>query len=700
MLRAAGKPVAAALRGCWRAERAAGVLRTPRQARRPVTTGFGLALWLFTLGLWSCGGSAGQTAPPADGFCRGGERKGLPCTDMGQNGTGCPSGTCFAGVALNPDEVRAIMELAARALDRELVVAVTDRRGVVLGVGTKFTGDFDYDATCNVGPCPAVESGCPPEPTPVSDCRAVDLAVQLARTAAFFSADQTPLTSRSVRFLSGEHFPPGVMNTASAALFGIENTNRGCSFDIRVNPIEALIPRAKSLPAVLRQRRGEPPLRCDASIALGDDTARCGCTTGIATLPGAVPIFRTNPRLTGNPFQMAGGIGVVLRGVEIQCDPVAAFDSSSILRLDGNNPDFTLMELAARAYAGDDTGLPNLTPHGLKSVCQSDLVDKPPCCSDAPPCDFDILPTRQPPFDPVIFLDGIAIPEVGNPSVPAGTGTFAGISSFIVDPNTLNPADPLDSAQPLPIGWLVPPTSSSPGAAPLSAGDVQDIIENAYDDASQIRAAIRLPLQARTQMILAVSDTDDTLLGLFRMNDATVFSIDVAVAKSRNVAWFSSPDIDPLDAMDCPGVDTCREPAAFPPGTAITNRTLSFGAQPFFPSGIEGSLRGFPPPFAPGPFRRAFIYDSANTCTNGQELANGKQNGIVFFPGSAPLYGNATLIGGFGVSGDGVEQDDLVTFGGVSGTPSFEAAARIRADQLKVRGVRLPYLKFNRRPEQ
>ena len=72
------------------------------------------------------------------------------------------------------------------------------------------------------------------------------------------------------------------------------------------------------------------------------------------------------------------------------------------------------------------------------------------------------------------------------------------------------------------------------------------------------------------------------------------------------------------------------------------------------------------------------------------------QNGIVFFPGSAPLYNQAgTLIGGFGVSGDGVDQDDVVTF---AGRTDFAAPQALRADQFFVRGVRLPYQKFNRNP--
>jgi len=73
------------------------------------------------------------------------------------------------------------------------------------------------------------------------------------------------------------------------------------------------------------------------------------------------------------------------------------------------------------------------------------------------------------------------------------------------------------------------------------------------------------------------------------------------------------------------------------------------------------------------------------------------QSGVVFFPGSAPLYRNGQLVGGLGVSGDGVEQDDYVTAGGALG---FEAPMERRADQIVLRGVRLPYWLFPRNPEQ
>jgi len=224
---------------------------------------------------------------------------------------------------------------------------------------------------------------------------------------------------------------------------------------------------------------------------------------------------------------------------------------------------------------------------------------------------------------------------------------------------------------PEPDGWLVGPNAGSA----LSAGDVENIIMNPQSLAEQTRAQIRLPITF-THMAISVADLDGTILGLYRMPDSTIFSIDVAATKARNVVYFSGPNPDP---DDLPGV---------PIGTAVTNRTVGFGAQPFFPSGIDNT--------PPGPFIDLFNLDSANPCTQGHQPGNPNQSGVVFFPGSAPLYRNGVMVGGLGVSGDGVEQDDYVTSGGAQG---FDAPDAIRADQIFIRGVRLPYWKFPRDPE-
>src|SRR5260370_6992031 len=89
-----------------------------------------------------------------------------------------------------------------------MVIAVVDRRGKVLGVFRKpnapntVLGNFSIMEDAN------------------------DVAISLARTGAFFSNNQAPLTSRTVRFISGIHLPPGVTNQPPADPYGIETTNR------------------------------------------------------------------------------------------------------------------------------------------------------------------------------------------------------------------------------------------------------------------------------------------------------------------------------------------------------------------------------------------------------------------------------------------------------------------------------------------
>ena len=138
---------------------------------------------------------------------------------------------------------------------------------------------------------------------------------------------------------------------------------------------------------------------------------------------------------------------------------------------------------------------------------------------------------------------------------------------------------------------------------------------------------------------------------------------------------------------------------------------------PRFPEGIDGAPPGpfsqlnddpfgtsrttglqVGPPLPASAYQSVVGYDSFNPGTNFHQTGNIlNQNGIVFFPGSAPLYRAGLLAGGFGVSGDGVDQDDVTTIAGQSG---FDVPATIlRADQVYVRGIHLPYQKTNRNPE-
>ena len=265
----------------------------------------------------------------------------------------------------------------------------------------------------------------------------------------------------------------------------------------------------------------------------------------------------------------------------------------------------------------------------------------------------------------VVVIDGINLPFVNNTSRPSGFAAGSADGAYDVAA--------VASAGPPPEDYIVAPANGPVGG--LTAAEVTSIVDKAIATANIERAMIRLPLGQRAKFAIAVADLDGKIIALNRMPDATVFSIDVAVAKARNLIYFASTSVDP---QDLPGV---------PSGTAVTNRTISFGAQPLFPPGIDGS--------GPGPFFNLYKYDTANPCTNGHQPTNPNQSGIVFFPGSVPLYKNGVLVGALGISGDGVEQDDYDSGQAYVG---FEPPASKMADQVLINGVRLPYLKYPRDP--
>jgi uncharacterized protein GlcG (DUF336 family) len=506
--------------------------------------------------------------------------------------------------SLTQSDVGMIVEAAAQTADSDgMSIAVVDRLGNILAVWQ--------------GPsAPVTSAGNYGNMVPTGD-----LAVSLARTAAFFSNDQAPLSSRTVRYISGIHFPPGISNAPNAALYGIESTNRGCL--ISSNYIAGQqIPPAVSID-------GSPdPLGVITGKADSMDSHPS------AVNPGGVPIFKSG--------HAVGGIGIA--GVPLDVAEYVAYAAASMIAMGG--PD----------TATDQIGFLPLPAPGA------------------------------------VVIDGIAVPFVDNTSPPSDLTPASGPfnSSFYV-------IAPVASAGPPPDGYLVGPTDGPAGG--LTSAQVSAIITNAVNTANTTRAVIRLPSESRARMTIAVSDLDGTIIGLYRMHDATVFSVDVAASKARNMSYFDGPN---RSSADLPGV---------PIGTAVTNRTVSFGAMPLYPPGIDGT--------SPGPFFDLFMQDMANPCTQGAEPPGPpgpntaqNQSGIVFFPGSEPLYVGGVLAGGLGVSGDGVEQDDYVSDGGtcsagpgacVNGCPSgavncFAAPPAIRADQILIQGVRLPYLSFPRNP--
>jgi uncharacterized protein GlcG (DUF336 family) len=225
--------------------------------------------------------------------------------------------------------------------------------------------------------------------------------------------------------------------------------------------------------------------------------------------------------------------------------------------------------------------------------------------------------------------------------------------------------------------------SSMPGPVKLTADDVTTLITQSVAMAKVTRAAIRLPIGVPARMQVGVTDLDGTVLGVFRTNDATMFSLDIVVQKGRTVTAFSDPG-QPLghQLRESLGVGANRD-------IAFTTRTIGFLAQPFYPPGIDGT--------SPGPLLHVQLdlFKMQPTTPPCAPSVDGNGNGITAFPGSTPLYKSGTLVGGLGISGDGVDQDDYVANAGAAG---YLPDPSIRADQIEYRGTTLPFFKFPRQP--
>jgi uncharacterized protein GlcG (DUF336 family) len=624
--------------------------------------------------------------------------------------TAPPPGTPPAD-QLNYDVPLLLARAAASVQLNNAIIAIVDRNGTILGV--------------------RVESGVSPLITknPTNLVFAIDGAVSLARTGAFFGNDTAPLTSRTIQDISQTtmtqrevdsnpdvpdpggnstaygpgfvapvgikgHFPPGIMYTPQVDLFQIEGTNRdtysnatGTRFNVPVK----YMPESQYVPPKPFPVQPASPFKGNlvAPASYGQVTGilPTAQSRGIGTLPGGLPIYKNN--------FLVGGIGVFFPGTTGYATEENSKLNTPLVR-DPHKIDLSdaaefmaLVAVGGSSKAGFPIGAVNGAP--------------------ALPLGFVGEPVGR------IDLAGITLDTFG----PHGLEGLKNLLNFGATLGAGNPNDgvnyPVDAkndtflpGQPLLNGWLVTP-HTFPGDN-LTVADVEAIVAQGIAEANQVRAQIRLPLNNTARMVFAVSDENGNILGLYRMPDATYFSVQVAVAKARNVAYYDNPALlQPIDQVK--GV---------PAGTAFTARTFRYLALPFFPEGIDiyppgpfsiltdggvthyGTNKGAPLPAKD--FQSAQGFAAFNPTANFHDPYNkANQSGVVFFPGSAPLYKDTNgaglrnqLVGGLGVSGDGVFQDDDVT--AVASLAYAPPRTVKRADMVKVKGVRLPFFKFNRNP--
>ncbi|MGH8015197.1 MAG: heme-binding protein, partial [Candidatus Zixiibacteriota bacterium] len=289
-----------------------------------------------------------------------------------------------------------------------------------------------------------------------------------------------------------------------------------------------------------------------------------------------------------------------------------------------------------------------------------------------------------------IFIDGIRF-LYANTDAPVGNFTFT-----FADALTLGAVDgtflirgtpaadfPIEGEIDLSLSFGASFDFSITGGSILSASDVQTIIGNAVTQANKTRAAIRRPLGTPARVFVTVVDTNGAVLGIWRTPDATMFSFDVSAQKARTVIAFSRTDHSlGMRIRSILGISAGQE-------LAVTCRAVGFLSQDFYPPGID--LESLDEPVLPGP-----LYQGAQFALQDSLNLNPFGNGITIFPGGCPLYVNGILAGAIWVSGDGVDQDDIIAF---AGTKGFEPPDNIRIDNYLFDDIRLPYVKFPRRPE-
>ena len=295
-------------------------------------------------------------------------------------------------------------------------------------------------------------------------------------------------------------------------------------------------------------------------------------------------------------------------------------------------------------------------------------------------------------FGSQVLIDGIRLEYIESSTSLGAVIPFGGLPGEIISPFTLIAA-PAPFAYPVATlggetGDLRQPVIADPSGVPLpyaaarlTATEVSNILAAAANRCRTTRAGIRLPRGVAAQVFITVVNNPNAaglppvVLGTFCTSpDATRFSWDVAVQKARTAVFFSATN------------------------RAYSARTVSFLAQEFYPPGINGTqpglFLGLQEKFSAFPANVTNPLNGA-LVTNAPSVNPNLPNGLTIFPGGFPLYRNGALIGAVGVSGDGVDQDDLIS---ASGASLFLAPVPIRADQTQYRGARLPFAKFPRNP--
>lgn len=651
------------------------------------TIRFGLPILVAALTLAACGGGSNSGNPEGT----------APPPPQSTPDKGCTGSCANADSFLSAADVQTIIAQAAseaQAQGKPAVIAVVDRVGNVLAVYRMNEAPATMTITSNRGVVGGLEGLQVP-----SELAAIAKAV----TGAYLSSEGNAFTTRTASQIVQEHFNPGSLGTPGGPLFGVQFSQLPCS-DLNTH--------------------------FTAGIGVGPHNS----PLGLAADPGGFPLYKN-----GTPV---GGVGVAADGI-YGLDP----------NVRDHDRDIDEMIALAGTYgfgAPVDRRGDTITVIGLvfrySDVEYSDLAASP---ASAPP--YSALANGQlikvPFYADAAILAGTAFGQPAS-GIEPDSSDYPGLDAFVLtDGQGHN---------------RFPPAAGTDGTNALSAHEVQSIVQQALTIANRARAQIRNPLGSQARVSVSVVDTNGVALAVARTRDAPMFGTDVSLQKARTAAFnsgsYAAAELQALapanyfaDSIDLPNkkvvfttvaqsnigdyVTAVRAflglPTALGDGAvAFTDRAGGNMSRPFYPDGVDGNPNGpFSHPLAQwSPFQDGLQLDlvynavalnlvgylqaagfaisadnvpaATQFCSASPRLANG----IQVFPGSVPIYRGNVLVGGIGVSGDGVDQDDMVSFLGLYnagqslGGTIGNAPPAMRADNLAPLGAHLRYVECPQAP--
>jgi uncharacterized protein GlcG (DUF336 family) len=451
---------------------------------------------------------------------------------------------------------------------------------------------------------------------------------------------------------------------------------------------------------------------------------------GLSADPGGFPLYRG-----GTPV---GAVGVMADGL-YSLDP-------NIQDLDSDVDEQIAWAATFGRAAPEDRRANRITVDG-KALRFSDSTFADVQSATRMPPTFDSLNgsagalVAVPGYSDGTVIDGTAFGQPAS-GIRPDTQDFPGLDAFVL----------VDSAN----VERFRPRAGTEASGALTAEEVKQILIGAATIANRARGQIRRPTDTPARVTISVVDSSGVILGIVRTRDAPIFGIDVSLQKARTAAFFSSAQaavaINALpDAVYLNGdltvlrneplgqyVTALRTFTGLPMmladgQTAITARAVGNLERVFYPDGVDGNPAG--PLAKPMPqwsvfstgmqldlaynaivhhvgFVLGLVPDVGANCTGDTGVGGGfttsapiagLANGIQIFPGSSPVYRGRQLVGAVGVSGDGVDQDDMIAFLGLQDAASRlgtfgQAPMDMRIDQLTPLGARVRYVSCPQAP--